>query len=115
MAFDMNKLVGALGDEAIGKIGEPLGLSKEQSVRLAKALAARAGLGGQEMIKAAAADENLDEEVVAAMSKKLVEEGKDKVMEESGANAAIANAKNEAMAAARNAGGGLLGKLFGRG
>ena len=121
MSFEISKVVEALGDEAIGHIGEPIGLDKDQSVRVARALAAHAGLGNQQMVQAAAADTGLDEEVVAAMGKKLVEEGANKVMEETGVNAAIDNAKQDAMAALSNVGGdaarnagGLFGKLFGR-
>ena len=110
MAIDFGKVVSSLGDEAIGKCGEPLGLSAEQSVRVARALAAHFNLGGEEAVKAAAADTGLSTEVVSSMSKKLVETGKDKVMEESGANAAIENAKNEAVNQAK----GMFGKLFGK-
>lgn len=121
MSFDISKVVEALGEEAIGQIGDPIGLDKDQSVRVARALAAHSGLGNQQMVQAAASDTGLDEEVVAAMGKKLIEEGRDKLMEESGVNAAIDNAKQDAMAALGNVGGdaarnagGLLGKLFGR-
>jgi hypothetical protein len=121
MSFEISKVVEALGEEAIGQIGEPVGLDKAQSVRVARALAAHSGLGNQQMVQAAAADTGLDEEVVAAMGKKLVEEGANKVMEETGVNAAIDNAKQDAMAALSNVGGdaarsagGFLGKLFGR-
>jgi hypothetical protein len=121
MSFDISKVVEALGEEAIGQIGDPIGLDKEQSVRVARALAAHSGLGNQQMVQAAAADTGLDEEVVAAMGKKLVEEGGNQVMEATGVNTAIDNAKQDAMAALGNVGGdaarnagGLLGKLFGR-
>jgi hypothetical protein len=121
MSFDMSRVVTQLGDAAIGKCGEPLGLNEEQSVRVAHALAARAGLGNQEMIAQVAADTGLPEDVVAAMAKKLAEEGAKKIMDATGANAAIDNAKEQAMAAMSNAGGeamkqagGFLGGLFGR-
>ncbi|HYD88416.1 MAG TPA: hypothetical protein VEA80_13150 [Vitreimonas sp.] len=121
MSFDMSKVVAELGDEVIAKCGEPIGLNKDQSVRVAHALAARAGMGGEDMIKAVAADTGLDEEVVAAMAKKLVEVGTEKLMNETPIGAAVDNAKQEAMAAltaasqgaAKNA-GGFLGSLFGR-
>ena len=90
-------------------------------MRVAHALAARAGMGNQQMIKAVAEDTGLDEEVVAAMAKKLTEEGGKKLMEASGADRAIENAKDQAMAAfgaasndAAAQAGGFLGKLFGR-
>ena len=121
MSFDLSKVVADLGDDMIAKCGEPVGLNKEQSVRVAHALAARFNLGGEAMIKAAAADTGIDEECVGAMSKKLVEAGKDKVMEESGASAAIEKAKADAAAAAQAAAGnmakqagGMFGKLFGK-
>lgn len=107
---DIGKVVSSLGDDAIAKCGEAVGLTAEQSVRVARALAAHFNLGGEEAVKAAAADTGLSTEVVSSMSKKLVEEGKDKLMEESGANAAIDNAKNEAMNQAK----GMFGKLFGK-
>jgi hypothetical protein len=121
MSLELSKVVAELGDEAIAETGEPLGLSKDQSVRVANSLAAHAGLGGEEAIKAAAADTGLDEEVVSAMLKKLIKTGGEKLMQESGASAAIDNAKNEAMAAfgaagggAAKAAGGFLGGLFGK-
>lgn len=121
MSFDFSKVVAALGDEAIGKAGEPVGLNKDQSVRVARALAARAGLGNEEMIKAVAEDTGLDEDVVAAMAKKLIEVGGEKLMNETPIGAAVDNAKQQAMAAlssvgagaAKNA-GGFLSSLFGR-
>jgi hypothetical protein len=121
MSFDISQVVTALGDEACASAGEPLGLDKEQSVRVAHALAARAGMADDEMIKAVAADTGLDEEVVAAMLKKLLETGAEKLMEETPIGAAVDNAKQEAMAALGNVGGaavknagGFLGGLFGR-
>lgn len=121
MSFDMSRVVTALGDTAIGKCGEPLGLNEEQSVRVAHALAARAGLGNQQMIAEVAADTGLSEDVVTAMAKKLLEEGGKKLMDATGASTAIDNAKENAMAAMNAASGeavkqagGFLGGLFGR-
>jgi hypothetical protein len=114
MAFDMSKVVSSLGDEMIGKCGEPVGLDKDQSVRVARALAARFNLGGEAAIKAAAEDTGIDEECVAAMSKKLMEAGKEKLMDESGATAAIDKAKQDAMNAVQNQAKGMFGKLFGK-
>lgn len=121
MSFDISALVSALGDEAIGQCGEPLGLDKEQSVRVAHALAAHAGLGDQEMVRAVAADTGLDEEVVAAMLKRLAEIAAEKLMSETPVGAAVDTAKQPAMAAMDNAGAaamkgatGFLGSLFGR-
>jgi len=121
MSFDISAVVSALGEEAIAKAGEPVGLEKEQSVRVAHALAANAGLGDEAMKKKVAEDTGLDEEVVAAMFKQLIETGKEKALEETGVTAAIDNAKDEAMAALSNVGGdaakqagGFLKGLFGR-
>jgi hypothetical protein len=121
MAFDVSTVVSSLSEEAIGQAGEPVGLNKDQSVRVSRALAAHIGLGGDEAIKRAAADTGLDEECVTAMLGKLMEIGKDKVLEESGFNGAVGNAKDQAMAAFGNAGGqaakaagGFLGGLFGK-
>lgn len=121
MAFDVSTVVSSLSEEAIGQAGEPLGLNKDQSVRVSRALAANIGLGGDEAIKRAAADTGLDEECVTAMLGKLMEIGKDKLLEESGFNGAVDAAKDQAMAAFGNAGGqaakaagGLLGGLFGK-
>src|SRR5262245_19632786 len=99
MSFDMSRVVTTLGDDAIAKCGEPVGLNEEQSVRVAHALAARAGLANQEMVAQVAADTGLSEDVVAAMTKKLVEEGGKKLMDATGATAAIDGAREQAMAA----------------
>jgi hypothetical protein len=121
MSFDISTLVKALGDEALAQAGEPLGLDKDQSVRVAHALAAHAGLGDDEMVRAVAADTGLDEEVVAAMLKQLAETAAEKVMEETPVGAAVDSARQQAMAAMGDAGatavknaGGFLGRMFGR-
>ncbi|MGE3143331.1 MAG: hypothetical protein AB7L65_08415 [Hyphomonadaceae bacterium] len=121
MSVDISKIVSDLGDDMIAKAGEPVGLNREQSVRAAHALAARCGLGGQAMIEAAATDTGLGQEVVSALSRKLVEAGGEKLMNDTGVKAAAENAKDQAMAALSNAGGdaarnagGMLGRLFGR-
>jgi hypothetical protein len=110
MSFDIGVVVQNLGEEAIGQAGEPVGLDQEQSVRVARALAAHAGLGGEEAVRAAAADTNLSEDVVSSMLQKLIEIGKEKVLEEGPVADAIEGAKDQAMDAAR----GLLGGMFGR-
>jgi hypothetical protein len=121
MSFDLSAVVTQLGEETIADVGEPLGLNKEQSVRVARAIAARAGMGNEEMIAAVAADTGLDEEVVAAMLKKLMEEGAKHIMESTPIGAAVDNAREQAMAAMNDAGaaavknaGGMIGRLFGR-
>jgi hypothetical protein len=114
MAFDMSKVVSQLGEDVIGSCGEPLGLEKDQSVRVARALAAHFNLGGEEAVKAAAADTGLSTEVVGSMSKKLMDAGKDYALKESGVADAVEKAKADAMAAAQNQAKGLFGKLFGK-
>ena len=121
MSLDISQVVSELGDEAIGKAGEPLGLDKDKSVRVAHALAAHVGMGNQEMIAAAAADTGLSNEVVASMLKKLIDTGGKKLMDATGVSGAIDSAKENAMAALNSAGndavknaGGFLSGLFGR-
>lgn len=121
MGLEIAKIVEALGEEALGKAGEPAGLDKPQSVRVAKALAAHAGLGNAEMVKAAAADTGLNEEVVAAMTKRVVEVGAEKLMQDTPIGGAVESMKDSAMAALTGAGGdaakqagGLLRGLFGK-
>lgn len=121
MSFELSKVVEQLGEEAIAECGKPVGLNKEQSVRVARALAAKAGLGREEAIRQAAADTGLDEEVVAAMTRRLAEKGGEKLMDATGVSAAIDTAKESARAALTDAGsgvaksaGGMLGRLFGR-
>lgn len=121
MSLEISKIVEALGEEALGKAGEPAGLDKPQSVRVAKALAAHAGLGNEKMLAAVAADTGLDEEVIAAMSKRLIEVGTEKLMRESPIGAAVDTVKDSAMAALTGAGGevskqagGFLKGLFGK-
>lgn len=117
MSFDVSKVVSDLGDEFIGQLGEPLGLNKDQSVRCARALAARVGMGGEQAVQLAAADAGLSEEVTAAMLQKLVDAGKEKLLADTGVTGAIDNARDQAMAALNNAGqqaaGGIMGKLGG--
>ncbi|HWA22096.1 MAG TPA: hypothetical protein VG735_06845 [Caulobacterales bacterium] len=120
MSFDFSKVISELGDDVIAKCGEPLGLDRDKSVRVAHALAARFNLGGEAMIKAAAEDTGIAEDAVSDMSKKLIEAGKEKLMDESGASAAIEKAKADAAAAAQAAASdvakkasGMFGKLFG--
>ncbi len=121
MSIEISKIVEALGEEALGKAGEPAGLDKEQSVRVAKALAAHSGLGGEKMLAAAAADTGLTEDVIGAVSKRLVEIGAEKLMKDTPIGAAVDNMKDSAMAALTGAGGdvgkqagGFLKGLFGK-
>ena len=116
--MDLSKIVSDLGDDIVAQCGEPVGLSNDQSVRVARALGQHMGGGKDLAIKAAAADTGLSEEVVSAMLGKLVAVGKDKLMTDAGVTGAIDNAKDQAMAAMGNIGGeaakGIFGKLFGK-
>lgn len=121
MSLDIAQVVSTLGEDAIGKAGEPVGLNKDQSVRVARSLAAHVGMGNKEMIAAVAADTGLSTEVVSAVLKKLIETGGKQAMDSLGVNAAIDNAKKDAMAALDSAGGdavkragGFLSGLFGK-
>jgi hypothetical protein len=121
MSFDFSKVLSELGDDMIAKTGEPLGLSKDQSLRVAQAVAAHFGKGQGEAAKLAAADTGLSEDVVASMTAKLVAAGKERLLSEGPVGDAISTAKAQARAAVSDAGGeiaksagGIFGKLFGR-
>lgn len=118
MAFDFSKVVSELGDDIIAQCGEPVGLSKDQSVRVARALGQNIGGGKDLAIKAAATDTGLSEEVTSAMLGKLMEVGKEKLLKEGPVGDAIEGAKAQAMAAMGDLGNqatkGMFGKLFGK-
>ncbi len=118
MAFDFSKVVSELGDDLVAQCGEPVGLNKDQSVRVARALGQHMGGGKDLAIKAAAADTGLSEEVTSAMLGKLIETGKDKLINEGPVGDAIEGAKTQAMAAMGDLGNqatkGIFGKLFGK-
>src|SRR5262249_44036744 len=111
---DFSKVVSNLGEDLIAKTGEPVGLDKDQSVRVAHALAANWNKGKDGAVEAAAADTGLPTEVVSAMGAKLMDVAKDKLINEGPVGEAIDNAKAQATEAAKKAVGGLLGGLFGR-
>lgn len=117
MAIDISKILSSLGEDLVAQAGEPVGLDRDQSVRVAKALSAHIGGGKDLAIKAAAADTGLTEDVISAMLGKLVETGKEKLLKESPVGDAIDGAKDQAMAALGNIGGeatkGLFGKIGG--
>ena len=117
MAIDFSKILSNLGDDMVAKAGEPVGLSKDQSIRVARALAQHMGGGKDLAIKAAAADTGLSEDVISSMLNKLIETGKEKLMKDGGVTDAIDSAKDQAMAAMQNIGGeatkGLFGKIGG--
>jgi hypothetical protein len=118
MAIDFSKIVSELGDDLVAQAGEPVGLDRDQSVRVAAALSRNIGGGKDLAVKATAAETGLTEEVISAMLGKLVETGKEKLIEEGPVGDAIENAKAQAMAAMGNIGGeatkGIFGKLFGK-
>jgi hypothetical protein len=117
MAIDISKILSSLGDDLVAQAGAPVGLDRDQSVRVAKALSTHIGGGKDLAIKAAAADTGLTEEVISAVLGKLVETGKEKLLSDSGVTGAIDDAKDQAMAALGNVGGeaakGLFGKIGG--
>jgi len=114
MNIDFSKVVSDVGEDLIGQTGEPLGLSKDQSVRVAKALAANWNKGRDQAVQQAAADTGLTTEVVSAMATKLVDVAKDKLINEGPVGDAIHSAQAAASDAVSKAAGGFLGGLFGR-
>lgn len=117
MAIDISKILSSVGDDLVAKAGEPVGLDKDTSVRVAQALSTHIGGGKDLAIKAAAADTGLSEDVISQMLTKLIDTGKEKLMNDSGVTGAIDDAKAQAMAAVGNIGGeatkGLMGKIGG--
>ena len=117
MAIDISKILSSLGEELVAQAGEPVGLDKETSVRVAAALSQHIGGGKDLAIKAAAADTGLTEDVISKMLNKLIETGKEKLMSDSGVTGAIEDAKAQAMSAIGNVSGeatkGLMGKIGG--
>jgi Mn-containing catalase len=121
MSFDLSKVVEQMGDGMIEQIGSPLGLNADQSKRVARALGQRFSSNREQTIQAAAADTGLDEEVVGSMLNKLVDEGKQRVLESGPVADAISGAKTQAQDAMAAMGGeamksasGLLGGFFGK-
>jgi hypothetical protein len=99
--IDLGKIVTTLGEDTIADIGEPLGLSKELSMKAAHALAANFHGNTDEAIEAAAKETGIGKDILEAMITKLLGEAREQAM---GA------VKEQASAAAK----GFLGKLFGR-
>jgi hypothetical protein len=121
MSLDTAKIISDLGDDLIAQAGEPVGLNRDQSVRVARALASHMGKGKDAAVQQAAAETGLTEEVISAMLGKLVEAGKEKLLSEGPVGEAVDQAKASASAALGQAGqaaarsvGGMLGGLFGR-
>lgn len=99
--IDLGKIVTKLGENTIADIGEPLGLSRELSIKAATSLAKNFHGDKDEAIAAAAAETGIGKDVLEAMITKLAEEARVKAM---GA------VKDQAAAAAK----GMFGKFFGR-
>jgi hypothetical protein len=121
MSLDTAKILSDLGDDLIAQAGEPVGLNRDQSVRVARALTTHLGKGRDAAVQQAAAETGLTEEVISAMLGKLVEVGREKLLNEGPVGQAIDSAKSQASAALGQAGqaaaasvGGMLGGLFGR-
>ncbi|MES1200692.1 MAG: hypothetical protein ABUS57_04500 [Pseudomonadota bacterium] len=114
MNIDFSKIVSDVGDDLIAQTGEPLGLSKDQSVRVARALAANWNKGRDAAVEQTAADTGLPTEVVSAMTTKLIDVAKDKLLNEGPVGDAIHSAQAAATDAVGKAASGFLGGLFGR-
>ena len=99
--IDLGKIVSTLGETTIAEIGEPLGLSKEQSTKAARALAENFTGNKDQAITAAAKETGIGKEVLEAMIVKLLDRAKDQGVE---------YAKEQATQAAK----GMFGKFFGR-
>jgi hypothetical protein len=99
--IDLSSVVSKLGETTITEIGEPLGLSKEQSMAAAKALAENFTGNKDQAIAAAAKETGLGKEVIEAMLVKLLDRAKD---------AGVDYAKEQATQAAK----GMFNKFFGR-
>ncbi len=99
--IDLGKVVSTLGEQTITEIGEPLGLTPEQSMRAAKALAENFTGNKDQAIDAAARETGIGKEVLEAMIVKLLDNAKD---------AAVDHVKGQAADAAK----GMFGKFLGR-
>jgi hypothetical protein len=99
--IDLGKVVSTLGEQTISEIGEPLGLTPEQSMRAAKALAENFTGNKDQAIDAAAKETGIGKEVLEAMIVKLLDSAKD---------AAVDHVKDQATQAAK----GMFAKFLGR-
>ena|SRR5688572_8764308 len=114
MAIDFSKIVSELGDDLIAQQGDQVGLDRDQSLRVANALARNFSKGREGAVEAAASETGLTEEVIAAMAGKLIEVGKEKLLSEGPVADAMASAQAAAGDAVKKAAGGMLSGLFGR-
>jgi hypothetical protein len=99
--IDLGKVVSTLGEQTIAEIGEPLGLSSQQSIRAARALAENFTGNKDQAIDAAAKETGIGKEVLEAMIVKLLDSAKD---------AAVDQVKDQATQAAK----GMFAKFLGR-
>lgn len=99
--IDLGKIVSSLGENTIAEIGEPLGLSKELSIKAAHSLASNFHGNSDEAIAAASKETGIGKEVLEAMFSKLAEDARSQ---------AVDHVKEQASAAAKN----MFGKFFGR-
>jgi hypothetical protein len=99
--IDLGKIVTQLGEDTIADIGEPLGLSKELSLKAARSLAENFTGDKDAAIEAAARETGIGKEVLEAMITKLIDNAKDQ---------AVDHVKEQTASAAKN----IFGKFFGR-
>ena len=99
--IDLGEIVTTLGEDTIADIGEPLGLSKELSLKAARSLAENFHGNSDEAIAAAAKETGIGKDILEAMITKLLDEAK---------NTAVDHVKEQAASAAKN----MFGKFFGR-
>ena len=99
--IDLGKVVSTLGEQTITEIGEPLGLTADQSMRAARALAENFTGNKDQAIDAAAKETGIGKEVPEAMLVKLLDNAKD---------AAVDHVKEQATQAAK----GMFAKFMGR-
>ncbi len=101
MNIDLGKIVTALGEDSIASIGEPLGLSKELSLRAARSLAENFTGNTGAAITAAAKETGIGKDLLEAMTSALMDEAKTQ---------AVDHAKDQAGSMAKS----MFGKFFGR-
>lgn len=101
MNVDLGKVVSMVGEETIGEMGAPLGLSKELSLKAATALAHNFTGDKNRAIDAAATETGVGKDVLEALLAKLLSRGKDM---------AVDAVKGEGAKLAK----GIFGKFLGR-
>ncbi len=99
--IDLGKIVTSLGENTIADIGEPLGLSKELSLKAARSLAENFHGNSDEAIAAASKETGIGKDVLEAMLSKLLEDARTQ---------AVDHVKDQAASAAKS----MFGKFFGR-